>query len=105
MTTHILLILLFSLVMCDVSFVNSVTVIAQNPKVTAINSCIEVDITGQVVSDSIGNRMYSGESDLVVVIVIVMIPFLEYSIINVSISHANIIVFEKMFKQPFPLRI
>ena len=89
--------------MCDVSFVNSVTVIAQNPKVTAINSCIEVDITGQVVSDSIGNRMYSGESDLVVVIV--MIPFLEYSIINVSISHANIIVFEKMFKQPFPLRI
>jgi len=49
-----------SVVMCDVSFVNSVPIIAQNPKVTAINSCIEVDITGQVVSDSIGNRMYSG---------------------------------------------
>jgi len=47
-------------VMCDVSFVNSVPIIAQNPRVTAINSCIEVDITGQVVSDSIGNRMYSG---------------------------------------------
>jgi acyl-CoA hydrolase len=27
---------------------------------TAINSCIEVDLTGQVVSDSIGTRMYSG---------------------------------------------
>ncbi|XP_042239609.1 4-hydroxybutyrate coenzyme A transferase-like [Homarus americanus] len=47
-------------VMCDVSFVNSIPIIAQNPKVTAINSCIEVDLTGQVVSDSIGTRMYSG---------------------------------------------
>lgn len=27
---------------------------------TAINSCIEIDLTGQVVSDSIGPRMYSG---------------------------------------------
>lgn len=27
---------------------------------TAINSCIEVDLTGQIVSDSIGTRMYSG---------------------------------------------
>ncbi|KAK4321638.1 hypothetical protein Pmani_007585 [Petrolisthes manimaculis] len=47
-------------VMCDVSVVNSIPVISQNPKVTAINSCIEVDLTGQVVSDSIGTRMYSG---------------------------------------------
>lgn len=47
--------------MCDVSFVNSIPVIAKNPRVTAINSCIEVDLTGQVVSDSIGTRMYSGE--------------------------------------------
>ncbi|XP_076067130.1 succinyl-CoA:acetate/propanoyl-CoA:succinate CoA transferase isoform X2 [Oratosquilla oratoria] len=47
-------------VMCDVSFVNSIPVIAKNPKVTAINSCIEVDLTGQVVSDSIGTKMYSG---------------------------------------------
>lgn len=27
---------------------------------TAINSCIEVDLTGQIVSDSIGTKMYSG---------------------------------------------
>lgn len=27
---------------------------------TAINSCIEVDLTGQIVSDSIGTRMFSG---------------------------------------------
>jgi len=47
-------------VMCDIGFVNNVHVIGQNPKVTAINSCIEVDITGQVCSDSIGTRIYSG---------------------------------------------
>ena len=47
--------------MRDISFVNKVDNISKNPKVTAINSCIEVDITGQVVSDSIGSRMYSGK--------------------------------------------
>jgi len=47
-------------VMADVAFVNNTAIICQNPKVTAINSCIEVDLTGQVVSDSIGTRMYSG---------------------------------------------
>jgi len=47
-------------VMCDISFVNSTSVISLNPKVTAINSCIEVDLTGQVASDSIGTRIYSG---------------------------------------------
>lgn len=44
----------------DVAYVNHTATISQNPRVTAINSCIEVDITGQVVSDSIGTRMYSG---------------------------------------------
>ena len=46
--------------MRDVAYVNHTAVISQNPKVTAINSCIEVDLTGQVVSDSIGTKMYSG---------------------------------------------
>lgn len=55
-----LLIFVLLKVMLDVGFVNLVSVIAQNPKVTAINSCIEVDLTGQIVSDSIGTRMYSG---------------------------------------------
>lgn len=50
--------------MLDVGFVNLVSIISQNPKVTAINSCIEVDLTGQVVSDSIGTRLYSGVSTL-----------------------------------------
>ena len=51
-------------VMLDVGFVNLVSIISQNPKVTAINSCIEVDLTGQVVSDSIGSRIYSGNEQL-----------------------------------------
>lgn len=46
--------------MLDIAYVNNVGVIAQNPKMTAINSAIEVDLTGQVCSDSIGTRMYSG---------------------------------------------
>nr|XP_006812038.1 PREDICTED: uncharacterized protein LOC100372560 [Saccoglossus kowalevskii] len=48
------------IVMCDIAFVNNTSIISQNPRVTAINSCVEVDLTGQVVSDSIGTRMYSG---------------------------------------------
>lgn len=35
-------------------------VISMNPKVTAINSAIEIDITGQVCADSIGTYQYSG---------------------------------------------
>jgi acyl-CoA hydrolase len=46
--------------MCDVEFTNDQQVIRENPKVTSVNSCIEVDITGQVVSDSIGTSFYSG---------------------------------------------
>lgn len=44
----------------DIAYVNDTHVIRQNPKVVAINSAIEVDITGQVCADSIGTRMYSG---------------------------------------------
>ncbi|MCC6550384.1 MAG: acetyl-CoA hydrolase/transferase family protein [Ignavibacteriaceae bacterium] len=41
-------------------YVNDPFVIAQNTKMVAINSAIEVDITGQVCSDSIGTRLFSG---------------------------------------------
>jgi acyl-CoA hydrolase len=44
----------------DIEYVNDTHRIAKNPKVTSINSAIEVDITGQVCADSIGTRMYSG---------------------------------------------
>lgn len=46
--------------MLECSFVNDVRIIRQNPKVTAINSALEIDITGQVCADSIGTRHYSG---------------------------------------------
>jgi acetyl-CoA hydrolase len=41
-------------------YVNDPFVIAQNERMVAINSAIEVDLTGQVCADSIGHRLYSG---------------------------------------------
>jgi 4-hydroxybutyrate CoA-transferase len=46
--------------MRDSAYVNDTHIIRQNPKVTAINSAVEVDITGQVCADSIGSYLYSG---------------------------------------------
>jgi 4-hydroxybutyrate CoA-transferase len=46
--------------MLDIAYVNDTSVIRRNPKVTAINSAIEVDVTGQVCADSIGTQLYSG---------------------------------------------
>ena len=44
----------------DIGYVNDTSVIRQNPRVTAVNSAIEIDLTGQVCADSIGNYQYSG---------------------------------------------
>ncbi len=44
----------------DASFTNNINVISKNPKVTAINSAIEIDLTGQICADSIGTLIYSG---------------------------------------------
>lgn len=44
----------------DIAYVNDPSIIRGNPSVIAINSAIEVDLTGQVVGDSIGVRQYSG---------------------------------------------
>ncbi|MBP8299400.1 MAG: acetyl-CoA hydrolase/transferase family protein [Planctomycetes bacterium] len=46
--------------MLDIAYVNDPGVIRRNPKVAAINSAIEIDLTGQVCADSIGTRMWSG---------------------------------------------
>lgn len=46
--------------MLDCAYVNDTAVIRRNPKVTAINSAIEIDLTGQVCADSIGTKQYSG---------------------------------------------
>jgi acyl-CoA hydrolase/GNAT superfamily N-acetyltransferase len=44
----------------ETSYVNDPAIIAQNNKMVAINTAFEVDLTGQVVSDSIGHEFYSG---------------------------------------------
>lgn len=49
-----------SVAFMNVSFVNNSDIIRRNPKVTAINSAIEIDLTGQVCADSIGSYQYSG---------------------------------------------
>jgi len=41
-------------------YVNDIVNIRKNPKMIAINSAIEVDLSGQVCADSIGSKMYSG---------------------------------------------
>lgn len=49
-----------NVVFMDVAFVNDTSVIRKNPKVVAINSALEIDLTGQVCADSIGTYQYSG---------------------------------------------
>ncbi len=44
----------------EADYVNDGRIIRSNPKVVAINSALEIDITGQVCSDSIGAYHYSG---------------------------------------------
>lgn len=49
-----------NVVVMNIDYVNDTAMIRQNPKMTAINSALEVDITGQVCSDSIGTYHFSG---------------------------------------------
>ena len=44
----------------EAAYTNDTSVIRKNPKVTAINSAIEIDLTGQICADTIGSRQYSG---------------------------------------------
>jgi acyl-CoA hydrolase len=44
----------------EADYVNDIYIIRKNPKVIAINSAIEIDLTGQVCADSIGTYQYSG---------------------------------------------
>ncbi len=44
----------------EAAYTNDTAIIRRNPKVTAINSAIEIDITGQVCADTIGKMQYSG---------------------------------------------
>lgn len=47
-------------VFLEADYVNDTKVIRANPKVVAINSALEIDLTGQVCADSIGTYQYSG---------------------------------------------
>ncbi|MCB9708298.1 MAG: acetyl-CoA hydrolase/transferase family protein [Myxococcales bacterium] len=49
-----------SVVQLDIGYVNQPNVIARNPAVAAINSAVEIDLTGQVCADSIGPHVISG---------------------------------------------
>lgn len=49
-----------SVIQLEVDYVNNPVTIARNPKVVAINSAVEVDLTGQVCADSVGHRIISG---------------------------------------------
>lgn len=49
-----------SILQLDVGYVNNPAVIARNKKVTAINSAVEIDLTGQVCADSLGPNIISG---------------------------------------------
>lgn len=44
----------------DVAWTNNPYVIGQNPAVMSINSCLEIDLTGQICADSIGTKIFSG---------------------------------------------
>ncbi len=44
----------------EAAYTNDTAIIKKNPKVTAINSAIEIDLTGQICADSIGYRHFSG---------------------------------------------
>lgn len=49
-----------AVVMMDVGYTNDPYIIAQQPKMTAINSALSIDLTGQVNADSLGCKFYSG---------------------------------------------
>ena len=49
-----------SLLFRDIAWVNDPFIISQNKNMVAINSCIEIDLSGQVCADSIGTRIFSG---------------------------------------------
>ena len=46
--------------MRKIEYTNNPFIIAQNPRMKAINSAVEVDLTGQICADSIGTRIFSG---------------------------------------------
>jgi len=48
------------ILMMDVGYTNTPSVIAKNPNVASINAAVQIDLTGQVCADSVGSRIISG---------------------------------------------
>lgn len=44
----------------DIEYVNNIATIRKNPNTVSVNSALQIDLTGQVCADSIGNKIYSG---------------------------------------------
>lgn len=49
-----------AVIQLGIDYINNPNIIARNSKVTAINSAVEIDLTGQVCADSVGTRIISG---------------------------------------------
>ncbi len=49
-----------SILQLEIDYVNNPNIICRNPQVAAINSAVEIDLTGQVCADSIGAKIISG---------------------------------------------
>jgi len=49
-----------AVLMKEIAYTNDPRIIARNPGMVSVNSAIEIDLTGQVCADSIGERIYSG---------------------------------------------
>ena len=47
-------------VFLDIEYINSIETICRNPNMVSINSALQVDLSGQVCSDSLGTHIYSG---------------------------------------------
>lgn len=47
-------------VFLDIEYINSIQTICRNPNMVSINSALQVDLSGQVCSDSLGTHIYSG---------------------------------------------
>ena len=49
-----------NLLMMDIGYVNDPHIIFRNPKVVAVNTAVQIDLTGQISEDSVGTRIISG---------------------------------------------
>lgn len=59
--THCPRFFILFLALYDIAWTNSTERIARNPKATSVNTCLEMDLTGQSVGDGLAGRLYTGK--------------------------------------------